>query len=91
MLRFDLCSACNGSCQKDSKYQLDIIVYSSTNKKHRFLAYKKNIKQFENRPSPHAKGILPRFGHLKGKSVRIEYFVDGGNEEKRILLNMELV
>lgn len=82
---------------------MDIILYTTDNVKHRFIAHKKNLKEFEQFQLPNpggplagpgsgrSKSVLSRFGHLRGKSVKLTYFVDPGNNSKKILLKLDLL
>ena len=75
---------------------MDIILYTADNVKHRFIAHKKNLKQFElfqpaGSDSAHSTSVLARFGHLRGKSVKLTYFVDPGNNSKKIMKKLEIL
>ena len=93
--RLGNCTVCYGHCpEKEEKWEVVVILYTQDHVKHRFIAHKKNFKQHErneeliHRSAGGNRSLLARFGHLKGKSVKIEYFIDPGNASKRILLNM---
>lgn len=79
-----------GHCVEESKYTMDLIVYTPENIKYRIMAPSKNIKEFEV-TGTHNQGILSRFGYLKGKSMRIEFFHDSTNPDKRIMKKMILL